>query len=298
MTKPQTPLNLLRTFDCAGKHMSFKKAAEELHITPPAVSHQIKALEAKLGVQLFVRNNRELSFTPAGGRYWQQVHESIRVLDQHTLDLLGKFGQQTLVASIMPPLASTVVIPQLAEFQEQHPGVTLRIDANIKNVNLEQGEADVAIRYGDGQWPHLVSRKLLDLYVQPVYPPAFAQRYDFTNPDAIRRIPLIHMTARPNAWQNWYQAAGYGSPTPDKEYHLDDYPAAIEAAKTLGGALAAMPIEQALVQSGAVMAPLPAIGPLEEGVFAVFRPTDADNPVVQSFIDWVAQLLKSALSNK
>lgn len=297
MARPLTPLNLIRTFDCAGRHMSFKRAAEELHITPPAVSHQIKALEEKLGVQLFVRNNRELAFTPAGNRYWEQVHACIQALDQHTQDLLGAFGQSTLIASIMPPLANTLVIPHLAQFQEQHPGITLRIDSNIKNVNLEQGDADVAIRYGDGQWPNLISRKLLDIHVQPVYPPSFATRYDFSDPESVRTIPLIHMSARPTAWQLWFGASGYGTPRPEKEYHLDDYPAAIEAAKTLGGALAAMPIERYLVETGRVIAPLPPIGPLEDGVFAVYRPADQDNPVVQSFVSWIEGLLKQAFSD-
>lgn len=294
MSKIKTPLNLIRAFDCAGKHLSFKKAAEELHITPPAVSHQIKALEEKLGVQLFVRNNRELAFTDAGKQYWQHIHADLNQLDQHTRHLLRNHGQTSLVASIMPPLASTLLIPNLASFGEQNPGVTLRIDSSIRNVNLEQGEADVAIRYGDGHWPNLVSQKLLDIHVQPVYPPAFAGRYDFTDPASIRTIPLIHMAARPDAWPRWFNTMGLGVPQPEKEYHLDDYPAAIEAAKTLGGALAAMPIEQYLVTSGAVIAPLPRSGPLEDGVFAVYRPADSDNPLIQRFIHWTKTLLQSA----
>lgn len=297
MNPTRTPLNLLRTFDSAGRHLSFKKAAEELCITPPAVSHQIKALEQKLGVALFVRNNRELAFTAAGSQYWQQVHASLSQLDQFTRELQRQHGQATLVASIMPPLASTLVIPHLAEFTEQYPGINLRIDSSIRNVNLEQGDADVAIRYGDGRWPPLVSRKLLDIYVQPVFPAAFASRYDFSDPADVRRLPLIHMSARPNAWQRWFAATGLGAPQPEKEYHLDDYPAALEAAKTLGGTLAAMPIEQYLVDSGVLIAPLPRLGPLDDGVFAVYRPADQDNPVIQGFVQWIESLLQRTFSD-
>lgn len=288
----KAPLNLLRAFQCAGKHLSFKLAAEELCITPPAVSHQIKTLEERLGVPLFIRNNRELTFTQSGHDYWNRVNSALQSLDQATAQLQG--SQKRITLSVMPPLAGSLVIPNLSGFQQAHPHITLQVDANIQNVSIENGEADIAIRYGNGQWGSLSTEKLLTLYVQPIFPLQFAEHYDFSDPEQIQRLPLIHMKARPNAWQRWFAESGLGTPHPDQEYHLDDYPSAIEAAKTLGGALAAMPLEQHLVDKGIVIAPLPKHGPLEDGVFAVYRPQDHSNPEVIAVINWIKQLLQEA----
>lgn len=291
MSGKTTPLNFLRAFDCAGKHLSFKLAAEELHVSPPAVSHQIKALEERLGVQLFLRNNRELSFTGAGETYWKQVHDSLAQLDAHTQALRQGYSQTRLLVSVIPSLASSLIIPNLATFQREHPLVTLHIDSSIKNISIEEGQADLVIRFGKGDWPNLTSEKLLDLYMQPIYPKSFATRYDFSDSESTSRVPLIHNNASPDAWHRWSQASDMDISKPDREYHFSDYPATIEAAKTLGGALAVMPIENELIHRGAVIAPFPRWGPIEEKVYAVFRPADSNNPLIAQFICWVKTLL-------
>lgn len=292
----KTPLNLVRTFISAGEHLSFKLAAEELCITPPAISQQIKQLEELLGIQLFIRGNRELSFTKAGEIYWQSTNRSVTELDQATASLQKQYGQSTLSISVLPPLAASLVIPNLESFQRLFPDVCLRIESNIKNVSIERGEADIAIRFGDGSWSNVICEKLLDLYIQPVFPPFFASRYDLTSMETLRTVPLVHMTARPGAWQRWFKELGLGAPNPEQEYHLDDYPSAIEAAKHLGAALALMPVEKELVSSGSVIAPIAEIGPIDEAIYAIYNVSDKDNPTIQAFLRWFGLLLKSSFS--
>ncbi len=291
MGSDEAPLNFLRAFDSAGKHLSFKLAAEELFISPPAVSHQIKALEERLGVQLFVRNNRMLSFTPAGEDYWRRVHDLLVQIDVLTLDLLRGYGHTTLLASIIPSLSSSLVIPNLGAFQEANPNIDIRIDSSTKNVSLEEGKADVVIRYGKGDWPNLVSEPLLDLYMQPIYPKHFAEIHDFSTIDSAANLPMVHNDGNPDGWHRWIQASGMKQPQPEHEFHFSDYPAAIEAAKTLGGTIAVMPVENYLLRRGLVIAPFPRWGPVEEKIYAVYRPTDQDKPAISIFIEWVKTLL-------
>lgn len=292
MSRINIPFNYLNAFLSAGTYLSFKEAAEAMNITAPAISHQIKNLEERLGLQLFVRGNRSLEFTEAGEIYWRQVKILVDELEIQTQKLIKDYVRPMLKVSVLPPLASSLVIPNLASFQARYPGLHLIIESNIRNVSLEKGEADIAIRFGDGPWEALVSKKLLDVYIQPVFPPSFAERYDLSSVENIGTLPMINMTARPNAWQRWFSTMGLGEPAPETIYNLDDYPSAVEAAKSLGAALAIMPIERTLIDSGAVIAPFPPVGPLEESIYALVKPADANNPLIQAFIQWLGELLQ------
>ena len=176
--------------------------------------------------------------------------------------------------------------------------VSIRIDSNTNDISIHKGEADLGIRFGDGNWPELESEKLLDVYLQPVFPPAFANEYDFSDPESLRKVPLVHMTARPNAWSWWFEKNNLPPATPTKEFHLANYPSAIEAAKSLGAALALIPIELDLIASETVIAPIEAIGPIEEGIYAVYTSKNKDNPTIKTFIRNLRLLLDSTYSNR
>ncbi len=292
------PLNLLRTFDSAGKYLSFKQAADELHITPPAVSYQIKTLEERIGLVLFERTKRALAFTEVGEKYWRFVHKTIDQLDQFTYELQNESDNLIIKLSVVPPVANNVIIPKLAEFQSLHPDITVQVDSDIKNVNIEAGDADIVIRFGEGHWPELVSEKILDLYVQPFYPAEFTQQYKMSAKQVNINLPLVHMMARKESWPLWFAHHGIEDVKPDKEYYLDDYPAAMEACKTLGGALALMPMEKHFLNSGQVIAPYPQMGPLPEGLYICTRTRDKDNDSIQQLVTWLkAQVIECYLTD-
>ncbi|MCK5873244.1 MAG: LysR family transcriptional regulator [Alcanivoracaceae bacterium] len=293
MKRPLSSLNLLRTFEVAGRHLSFTLAAEELCITPSAVSQQIRKLEEDLGITLFERQPRGLHLTQAGERYWRDIQQHLDGIDRSTRALTRR-PADTLRVSLMPPLASRVVLPRLTDFQQRHPDIELRIDASLRYVDLGKQDIDLAIRFGRPPWPGCRHEKLLDLYVLPVCPPAMALEHDLArHPERLAQLPLIQMTERADSWDRFFAMAGLGRPQTEKQFFVDDYPAAIEAAETLGVALAVLPLEQPLLDSKRLAAPWPAIGPLPESVYAVMREEQAERRDIRTFLDWLKVQLAS-----
>jgi len=288
MTRLPTPLTLLRTFEVAGRHLSFTLAAQELCITPSAVSQQMRSLEQQLGITLFERRPRALALTAAGEAYWRQIQQHLEALEECTRALLDKGPAAPLRVSLMPPMASRVVLPALADFYQRHPEIQLHIDASLRNLDLSRHEADLAIRFGTPPWQGCHWEKLLDLYVLPVCPPDMARQQDLAHhPEHLARVPLIQMTERPDAWQRYFEALGLGTAETSQQYFVDDYPAAIEAAETIGVALALLPLEQPLLDSQRLAAPWPAQGPMPEAVYAVMRKQDRSRSDISSFLHWL-----------
>jgi LysR family glycine cleavage system transcriptional activator len=285
-------LNLLRTFDAAARHLSFTLAGQELCITASAVSQQMRSLEEQLGLRLFERKARALSLTPAGEQYWRAIAGHLQGIDASTRALMSGQTRAPLRVSLMPPMASRVVLPNLADFQARFPDIELRLDASLRNLDLARDEADMAIRFGTPPWAGCQHEKLLDLYVQPVCPPAMAEAHALRqHPENLSRLPLIQMTERPDAWRRYLAMAGLGEPQGQQEYFVDDYPAAIEAAQTLGVALAILPLEQPLLDSDRLAAPWPPLGPMPEAVYAVVRDQALAREDVACFSDWLKQQL-------
>jgi LysR family transcriptional regulator, glycine cleavage system transcriptional activator len=293
MKRALSSLNLLRTFEVAGRHLSFTLAAEELCITPSAVSQQVRKLEDELGVALFERQPRGLALTAEGEGYWRDIQQHLGAIDRSTRALTRQ-GTHTLRVSLMPPLASRIVLPRLADFQARHPDIALRLDASLRYADLARQDVDLAIRYGQPPWPGCLHEKLLDLHVLPVCPPAMAEAHDLSrHPERIASLPLIQMTERPDSWQRFFAMAGLGEPSPERQFFVDDYPAAIEAAETLGVALAILPLEQPLLDSKRLAAPWPALGPLPDAVYAVWHESRSHRPDIRRFLDWLQDQLTS-----
>ena len=293
MKRPLSSLNLLRTFEVAGRHLSFTLAAEELCITTSAVSQQVRKLEEELGIPLFERQPRGLILSEAGEPYWRDIQQHLDGIDRSTRALTRQTSR-TLRVSLMPPLASRIVLPRLTDFQQRHPDIELRLDASLRYVDLGKQDIDLAIRFGQPPWPGCVHEKLLDLYVLPVCPPAMAAAHDLAHhPERLAQLPLIQMTERPDSWARFFAMAGLGKPATDKQFFVDDYPAAIEAAETVGVALAVLPLEQPLLDSKRLAAPWPALGPLPESVYAVMREEQSGRGDIQAFLGWLKTQLAS-----
>jgi len=285
-------LNLLRVFEAAGRHCSFKLASEELFVTPSAVSQQIKTLEKQLDVVLFIRTNRSLELTAIGKSYWQKIHEHIEAIYLTTSELI-QTEQTRLAVSIMPAIANRIVLPKLHIFHQSHTNIDLRIDVSSQYVDILKGVADVAIRFGEPPWEGLEHVKLSDIDMQVVCPLGFTALYQLDkNPDNILNAPLIHMSKRPDTWARWFQSKNRGS-LQGKQHILDDYPSAIQAAEFLGATVALMPLEKELIQSNRLETPFPAVGPILEGVYAVYQSDNIKMESIHSFIQWIkAEIVK------
>jgi LysR family transcriptional regulator, glycine cleavage system transcriptional activator len=217
MHKLMPPLSALRAFEAAARHQSLTKAAQELHVTPGALSHQIRGLEDLLGLKLFERRVRSIALTGAGARLYPGLRSGfIHIRD--AVDALAREGsERALVISTPPGFTSKWLAPRLYRFSSAHPEIDARVSSSTTNANFITDGVDVAVRNLPAEATHdpeLLVEKLVDVYVVVVCSPRLlASRGPFQSRSALREMPLIHdesLASRPGAvgWADWFAAAG------------------------------------------------------------------------------------------
>lgn len=200
----------LRTFESAGRHLSFKRAAQEMKVTESAVSFQIRQLERDLGAELFERGHRQVKLTPAGRSYLTVVQQAHRDLLNATVSLSGQEKSQVRL-SMVPALAEHWLIPRIGGFLEANPDIAVSIFASSDLVDLDRDEIDIAIRYGTGTWPRAEVQHLLDEKAMPVAHPKIARKLAKLKTGPTRGlpgeipadIPLILNLQHPEEWAPW-----------------------------------------------------------------------------------------------
>lgn len=203
------PLNTLRLFEASGRQLSFKKAAEELHVTPSAVSHGIQTLEDWLGTELFHRGPRHLSLTPAGEQYLSTVRRVLEELSAATQAVPGRKASGTLSISTAPTFASRWLLPRLENFLGQFPDITITIDTSHRQIEFPLDGIDLAIRMAKGPKPGGTWLRLVQEQLIPVCAPALLERHGGVSREAfLASVPLIHVTSVSEDWDNWLSAAG------------------------------------------------------------------------------------------
>src|SRR3954449_3244179 len=208
MRRSLPPLNALRSFDAAARHQSFTRAAEELCVTQGAVSHQVKALEIQLGLQLFKRARNGLLITDAGRDYLAVVRDVFDRLELATDSLLQRQRSGTLTVSTSPDFAAKWLVSRLGRFAEAYPEIDLKLAALMHRVDFAREDVDLAIRHGDGQWPELDAVSLTAEELFPVCSPSLmASRGGLHNPEDVLRFSLLHLDDRRD-WGRWLEAAG------------------------------------------------------------------------------------------
>ncbi len=214
-------LTALRCFDAAARLSSFTRAAAEVHLTQGAVSHQILALEAQLGVALFVRNRAGLSLTAAGRSYWGEIATALRQLERATQNMITHKGQGgAFNLCCASSFASHWLVPRLSGFVLAHPEVTLNLSTKIGPVDFSESTHDAAIEFCDGPARGLVAIKIHSLRLRPYAAPKML----LNNAKTVRAWqgdqkallsmlqsrPLIRHTTVPQAWIAWLEASGLG----------------------------------------------------------------------------------------
>ena len=169
------PLQALRAFEAVARLMSFRRAGEELLITQSAVSHHIRQLEEFLGLPLFVRKARSIALTPEGEDYRARTTDAFRLIAAATADLRGRSRRNVVRISLLPSFAANWLVSRLHGFQSLHPDIGLELDPTLRSADIAAGEADIAIRYGDGNWPGVDVRLLMAEQLSPVISPALLQ---------------------------------------------------------------------------------------------------------------------------
>src|SRR5712692_10187761 len=171
MPRQLPPLNALKAFEAAARSESFTRAAEELCVTQGAVSHQVKALEATLGIKLFNRERQRLAITEAGREYLAVVRDALDRIAVGTERLVQRQTSGVLTVSTSPDFAAKWLVHRLDRFAAAHPGIDLRVSATMHNVDFAREDVDVAVRHGDGNWSGLDATQLCDEQIFAVCSP-------------------------------------------------------------------------------------------------------------------------------
>jgi len=203
------PLNAIRAFEAAARHLSITLAAEELNVTPGAVSRQIKGLEDALGLQLLRRGHRQIALTRPGSDYYRAVTKALEMLREATRRLKRRGQRQPLKIRAYTTFAMRWLIPRLSGFHAAHPGIEVLLKASLDPVDFRKEDIDGAIRLGDGHWPGAHSVRLVDNILAPVASPALLKAGPrLRRPADLAQHTLLHSIARPDDWARWLEAAG------------------------------------------------------------------------------------------
>lgn len=211
MDRAQLPLNALRAFDAAARHLNFTRAGIELCVSQGAVSHQVAQLESRLGVRLFHRLPRGLALTDEGHALVPVVAEAFdrvaATLDQYSD---GRF-REALKVGVVGTFATGWLLARLTDFSRAHPGIDLRIATNNNRVDLAGEALDYAIRFGDGAWHGTHAQPLLAAPLAPLCSPSIAAR--LRSPADLIHEPLLR-SYRADEWALWFAAVGVAAPVP------------------------------------------------------------------------------------
>lgn len=199
------PMPNLQAFEAVARRRSFALAAAELHVTASAISHQIARLEAQLAIRLFERSAHGVRLSVAGEQYRSRVAGALAAIAAATDDLrLGVAN--SLYVHCSPSLASLWLMPRLPRFAQAHPGISLNLSAAHTHSDFALGQADLDIRYGVPQWPHLVVEPLFDERILPLASAAFIREHRLKRADQLLGVPLIQSNVSVVQWSDWFNA--------------------------------------------------------------------------------------------
>ncbi len=290
------PLNALRSFEAAARHGSFNQAADELFVTPSAVSHQIKSLEQYLDIKLFRRNKRRVDLTAAGEKYLSSIQHALDEIDAATRRLVANPNAGVITLGVSPAFLTRWLMPRLTQFQERYPDVELRLSATMGDVDFDQTDIDMAIRFGSGQWKDVDADLLLGMEVVPVCNPRLLQgKHPLKTIDDLRKHTLIHVSSRLDEWPDWLRSAGIDEVGFGKELRFSSTSLATAAAvEGLGVALADRHLVSKELRGGALVDPFDIALDTHSAFYLVKPKGRVMNYSMNIFRDWVLEAIEES----
>lgn len=292
MSRRLPPLNAVRAFEAAARHLSFTRAAEELNVTQAAVSHQVKALEERLGVTLFRRLNRGLILTDAGTLYLRELESILDRLEQATERLRASEAAALLTVSTGTSFASKWLVPRLQRFRERCPDLDVRIDANDALTDFRRDNVDLAIRYGRGIYPGLRSVKLMQDIVFPVCSPRLLEGpQPLREPEDLKYHTLLHDQGVVEDWPSWLRTAGVTGVDASRGPSFSLSAMLVEAAIAgQGVALTRRSMVAHDLREGRLVQPFSSVTLRSEFSYWVVCPeATADKPKIAEFRTWLVE---------
>lgn len=299
MSQSLPSLNALRAFEAVARHLNYRLAAEELSVSPAAVKQLVGKLEDTLSVALFERRGRGLALSAQGAAGCEDLNKAFHLMAAAVEKIRTKDQRNRLVVSVEPSFATAWLVPRLESFRSKHGNVDVLIDSSMQIVDLEQGHADLAIRFGRAPGKGLVGVRLFDEVLCAFCSPSLAAG---TPPlrrlEALRHVTLLHWdlaqyewasaTRKWMGWQTWLEQTGADHVTPGGSLHFSDYNLALQAAIAGQGViLGSKPVLARLVDAGLLLDPFNVKVTTDIGYDLVVTKWATQKPGVQLFINWI-----------
>ncbi len=282
------PVHALSAFEAAARHGSFALAAEELCITPSALSHRIRLLEEFVGERLFVRDGRNVGLSEFGRRYLDVVRQALRTLTDFPMPRRAASVQPRVKVTVPPTFARYMLVPQLSSFTRLHPEIAIEIYLSVPLYDLSLAESDVEVRFGPGRYPNTQCEKL---FLEPTFavasPAYLAQAGEIREPADLQHASLIRSALEP--WQPWFEAQGLDWPEPTTGIRVDDLGLLLEMVKHGHGVgLARAHFAREMLESGDIVRLFDEkTGTPPHGYHVVYEKPVLERPEVAQFLQWI-----------
>lgn len=293
--KKLPPLNALKAFESAARHLNFTKAADELFVTQAAVSHQIKLLEDFLGIQLFHRRNRLLELTELGLQYFDEIRPLLEQIVKATDKIRSKNNRQILTISVPQTFGMHWLVPRLNDFHQKFPNIEVRIKGVDQDEGLLGKEIDVAIYYGSGKWENVESIRLSEAPLVILASPKFLQENPLNSPQDLIGKTLLHVFSR-NKWKRTIEHFGLANEIDVEEsgsMFSHTFMALQAAMYHQGIAIANKTLAQHELAQGHLIEPFPTGLNDEKGFYVVFPPQMMEVGKVKQFVEWILQEMRA-----
>ncbi|HEX8987318.1 MAG TPA: transcriptional regulator GcvA [Rhodocyclaceae bacterium] len=318
MNESLPPLKALRAFESAARHLSFQKAATELHVTPAAISHQIKLLEDHLGVTLFRRLTRRIQLTESGQQMLPELTQGFASL-LRAIDRVRGDREPAALSICVPPLfASKWLMPRLHSFVADHPDLEIRVSTSMSLVDPRKDalvtsaraaaeheeEIDIAIRFGSGRYPGCRVDKLFDVSFTPLCSPRLLASHPVTEPKDLGQFALLHDDLHhvSDGWANWalwFDAAGIENLARKRGPHFSLPILGLDAAADgTGVVLGARELAAIDIEAGRLVAPFPMSVETGAAYYIASCEQAADDPDIAAFRTWLLREARAAARKK
>jgi LysR family glycine cleavage system transcriptional activator len=280
-------LAALRAFEAAARHENFSRAAEEIHVTHGAISHQVRALEEELGVALFARHGKRLAVTPDGERFATAVRKALTDIAVAAAALKTSGQQKRLMITAPPSFAARGLAPRLGQFIEQHPDIEVTLQSNMQLVDFTREDIDVGVRFGHGRYPGLHTEFLMRDYYYPAASPTFNGGRLPRTVRELAETEVLRTTDEP--WSPWFAAAGVDE-FPEPRSRLTFYDSSLPVRAALDGegiALVRHSLAARDVEDGKLVRLFDTVLECEYSYYFVCLPSALHKPAVHAFRNWL-----------
>ncbi|MEP7206970.1 MAG: transcriptional regulator GcvA [Casimicrobiaceae bacterium] len=285
MTTRLPAMQALRAFEAVARTGSLSRAAEALHLTHGAISHQVKALEDELGVRLVERAGRGIRLTDEGERFATRVRGALAEIGAAMSEIVNRKNPRQLTVSVVPSFAARWLLPRMRKFMNEHPEIDIDVRATLNLADFRRDDVDVAVRYGMGSWPGLTADLLMEDTFSPVCSTHLAQGVP-AQPQDLAHYTLLR--SEDEYWEPWFRAAGLPWPEPTRGPTFNDSAHMLQAAaEGQGIALGRSSLTSMDLLNGTLVQPFSITVPSDRKFYLVYPPSFAASPKLAAFRTWL-----------